>query len=102
MSEETSAGEALLRRFKTLGIDYLFANSGTDFPPLIEALAGGNADAMPRPLVMPHEHAAMGMAHGYTLATGRPQAVMVHTNVGLANAAIGALNAAYDQIPMIL
>jgi acetolactate synthase I/II/III large subunit len=102
VSREITTGEALLRRLKTLGIDYLFANSGTDFPPLIEALAGTDAEAMPQPLVMPHEHAAMGMAHGYTQATGRPQAVMVHTNVGLANAAIGALNAAYDQIPMIL
>jgi acetolactate synthase-1/2/3 large subunit len=102
MSGEPNTGRALLHRFKTLGIDYLFANSGTDFPPLIEALAGGDVAAMPQPLVMPHEHAAVGMAHGYTLATGKPQAVMVHTNVGLANAAIGALNAAYDQIPMIL
>ena len=51
---------------------------------------------------MPHEHAAMGMAHGYYLITGRPQAVMLHTNVGLANGAIGAINAACEHIPMIL
>ena len=48
---------------------------------------------------MPHESAAMGMAHGYYLATGRAQAVMAHTNVGLANCAIGAINAATEQMP---
>ncbi|MDP6591063.1 MAG: thiamine pyrophosphate-requiring protein [Alphaproteobacteria bacterium] len=100
-----TCGEALLRRFKTLGVDHVFVNSGTDYPPIIEAMARADGDpnaALPEPIVAPHEHAAMGMAHGYFLATGRSQAVMVHTNVGLANAAIGALNAASGQIPTIL
>ncbi len=100
-----TTGEALLRRFKTLGIDHVFLNSGTDFPPIIEGIAraGGDPGAdLPALIIAPHEHAAMGMAHGYFLATGRSQAVMVHTNVGLANAAIGALNAASGNIPTIL
>ncbi len=101
---QITAGEALLTRLGALGVDYVFANSGTDFPPLIEALARAQvqpADRLPQALIMPHEHAAMGMAHGYYLATGRPQAVIVHTNVGLANAAIGAINAASDNIPLL-
>ncbi len=103
--QKITAGEALLRRFKTLGVDYVFVNSGTDYPPVIEGMAraGGDPGAvLPVPIIAPHEHAAMGMAHGYYLATGRAQAVMVHTNVGLANAAIGALNAASGQVPTIL
>ena len=44
----------------------------------------------------------MGMAHGYYFATGRPQAVMLHTNVGLSNGATGAINAATDHVPMLL
>ena len=35
----TTVAEALLVRLRTRGVDYLFANSGTDFPPVIEALA---------------------------------------------------------------
>ena len=73
-SAGSTAGGALLRRLKQLGIDYVFGNAGTDFPPLIEALAaaaaGGTADQLPEAMVMPHEHAAMGMAHGYYLVTG--------------------------------
>lgn len=99
-----SAGALLLSRLKALGVDYIFANSGTDFPPVIEGLAEAEAKGMPLPtaLVMPHESAAMGMAHGYFLATGKAQAVMAHTNVGLANCAIGAINAATEHIPMLL
>ena len=42
------------------------------------------------------------MAHGYYFATGRAQAVMLHTNVGLSNGATGAINAATDRVPMLL
>ena len=99
-----TAGGALLARLKAVGVDWIFANSGTDFPPIIEGLAeaGANNIALPQAVVIPHEHAAMGMAHGYYLMTGRPQAVMAHTNVGLANCAIGAINAAVERIPVLL
>ena len=101
-----TAGGALLARLKQLGIDYVFANSGTDFPPLIEAIAEAQADGhsadLPEALVIPHEHAAMGMASGYYLATGKPQAVIAHTNVGLANCVIGAINAAAERIPVLM
>ncbi len=101
---DLTAGGALLARLKAVGVDYIFANSGTDFPPIIEGLSEAAAKDVPLPhaLVMPHESAAMGMAHGYYLATGRAQAVMAHTNVGLANCATGAINAAVENIPVLL
>ena len=99
-----NAADAMLRRMKQVGVDYLFANGGTDFPPILEAYAQGmqNGVEMPEPLTIPHENVAMGMAHGYYLATGRAQAVMVHVNVGLANTTMGAINAASDNIPLML
>lgn len=103
-SKQITAGEAIFPRLQALGVDYVFVNSGTDFPPIIEGLAKA-AEAghpMPNAVVVPHEHAAMGMAHGYYLMSGRAQAVMLHTNVGLANGATGALNAACDHVPMLL
>ena len=103
-SAGTTAGGAIFRRLKALGVDYVFANSGTDFPPIIEGLAeavSSGAD-VPKAVAVGHEHAAMGMAHGHFLISGRPQAVMLHTNVGLANGAIGAINAACEHIPLLL
>ena len=98
------AGEVLLRRLKAHGVDYLFANSGTDFAPVIEGVAEArrHGEDTVETLVIPHEHAAISMAHGYYLATGRAQAVMVHTNVGLANSVLGVLNAAAEQVPMFV
>lgn len=103
-AETINASAALLARLKSVGVDYIFANSGTDFPPIIEGLAAAEAQGIPLPraLTIPHEHAAMGMAHGYWLATGRAQAVMAHTDVGLANCATGALNAHVEQVPILV
>ena len=99
-----TAGGALLVRLKAVGVDYIFCNSGTDFPPIIEGLAEAAAKDVPLPkaLIIPHGSSAMGMAHGYYLATGRSQAVIAHTNVGLANCAIGAINAAVERVPVLL
>jgi acetolactate synthase-1/2/3 large subunit len=86
------------------GVEHLLANAGTDFAPLIEGLARAPSAglAMPTPLIVPHESAAVAMAHGYWLTTGRPQAVMVHVSVGLANTVMGLINAARDNVPMLL
>ena len=99
-----TAGAAIFRRLNRLGVDRVFVNSGTDFPPIIEGLAEGEANgaALPLSVVVPHEHVAVSMAHGHFFATGSPAAVILHTNVGLANGAIGAINAATDHVPMIL
>jgi acetolactate synthase-1/2/3 large subunit len=103
-ADTITAGGAILARLKAVGVDYIFANSGTDFPPIIEGLAEAAAKQIPLPkaIVIPHENAAMGMAYGYYLATGKAQAVMAHTNVGLANCAIGAINAATEHVPMLI
>ena len=40
-----TVAEVYLRLLKMRGIDYFFANAGTDFTPLIEAFAKGKAEA---------------------------------------------------------
>ncbi|MFN8927303.1 MAG: thiamine pyrophosphate-requiring protein [Rhodospirillales bacterium] len=105
MDEGTrSAAEVFLGRLKEAGIDVLLANGGTDFPSIIEAYARApeTGIAMPEPLVVPHESVAVAMAHGHWLVSGRPAAVMVHVNVGLANAAMGLVNAASDFVPLLM
>lgn len=99
-----TAGGAVFVRLKALGVDYVFANSGTDFPPIIEGLAQAKERGidLPQAISVPHEHAAMGMAFGAYLMTGKMQAVMLHTNVGLANGTIGAINAACENVPLFL
>jgi acetolactate synthase-1/2/3 large subunit len=98
-----SGAERLLSSLAEHGVDYFFFNPGTDFAPIIEAFAGNRkSNAMPRPMLMMHENTAVTMAHGVTLATGRPQAVMVHTSVGTGNAINALINASRDRAPMVL
>jgi acetolactate synthase-1/2/3 large subunit len=98
----TTGAEAVLKALKRNGVDYVFANAGTDFPPIIEAFVALDPASLPEPVTVPHETASVAMAHGYYLVTGRPQATMVHVNVGLANAAMGVINAASDNIPILV
>lgn len=101
--ENGTAADAYLAVMADRGIDYLFANAGTDFAPLIEALSKAEVSgtAYPKPVTVPHENVAVGMAMGYYLGTGRPQLVMVHVNVGTANAICGIMNAWRGNIPIL-
>jgi acetolactate synthase-1/2/3 large subunit len=96
--------QAYLARLAERGIEYVFANAGTDFAPIIESLAM-NADGkrkFPRVVTVPHENVAMAMAHGYYKIAGKPAAVMVHVTVGTGNAVNGLMNAARDNVPVLL
>lgn len=103
-STTASVAEAFLRSLKTLGIDTVFANAGTDFAPVIEALSKleGEAETLPTIVTVPHENLAVAMAHGHFLASGRPAAVMVHVTVGTGNTICALMNAYRDRVPLLL
>jgi acetolactate synthase-1/2/3 large subunit len=97
------AAEAYISRLGERGIEYVFANAGTDFAPIVEALSQTKGNGkVPRFMVVPHENVAMAMAHGYFRIAGKPAAVMVHVTVGTANTLNGVINAARDNIPILL
>src|SRR5436190_1012174 len=98
-----TAAEAWLGLMAARGVEYLFANGGTDFAPVVEAYAKGQKLAwkLPRIVIVPHENMGVAMAHGYTMITGRPQAMMVHVGVGTANAMNGLINASRQNVPIL-
>src|SRR3954453_6756453 len=98
-----SVAEAYLALLADRGIEYLFANAGTDFAPIVEAYAKAahTGTPTPKPLLATHENLAMSMAHGYAAASGKVPAVMVHVSVGTANALCGVLNAARQNVPIL-
>ena len=99
-----TVSDAYLAILADRGVDFLFANAGTDFAPLIEALAKAEATGakVPKPVTVPHENVAVSMALGYYLKTGKPQLVMVHVNVGTANAVCGVMNAWRGNVPILM
>jgi acetolactate synthase I/II/III large subunit len=101
----STGAEAFLAQVRALGtVRYLFANTGTDHGPIIEALAKTAKEdpADIQPIVVPHEMAAVSMAHGYYNATQKPQMVLVHTLPGTANALGGIINAQSCNVPLFL
>lgn len=98
-----NTAQAYLELLHDRGIKYFFGNAGTDFAPLIDGFARLKKEKKlsPQPILVPHEFAAVSMAHGYTMVTGEPQAVMVHVNVGTSNALTGIMNAFRANIPML-
>lgn len=98
-----TVADAYLTLLADRGVDCFFANAGTDFAPIIEALSKAQETGakVPRPITVPHENVAISMAAGYYLKTGRPQVVMVHVDVGTANALCGLMNASRGNIPIL-
>ncbi len=99
-TKKTTA-EAYLERLAERGVEYVFANAGTDFAPIVEALSDTKGK-YPRFMTVPHENVAMAMAEGYYRISGKPAGVMVHVTVGTANAICGLMNASRNNVPIIL
>ena len=100
----TSVAEAYLSALDACGVKYVFANGGTDFAPIIESivLMSGQGRKIPTFVTVPHENVAIAMAQGYSKVSGEPSCVMVHVNVGTANTICGLMNAARDNVPVLL
>jgi acetolactate synthase-1/2/3 large subunit len=98
-----TVAEAFLALLRQRGVEYFYIGAGTDTAPLVEAYARVEATGLefPKPVLTAHETVAVGMAHGYYMVTGRPQAVMLHVSVGAANAVCGLFNAARAQVPIL-
>jgi acetolactate synthase-1/2/3 large subunit len=99
-----STAHHFLQGLVDLGVDYIFANLGTDHVSLIEALAEWDREGRQHPEVIlcPHEVVAVHMAAGYAFATGRAQAVFVHVDAGTANACMAIQNLFRRRLPVLL
>ena len=103
MSRHTTAHH-FLEGLVDLGVDYIFANLGTDHVSLIEEMARWDKEGRryPEMILCPHEVVAVHMAGGYALATGRAQAVFVHVDAGTANACMAIQNLFRYRLPVML
>jgi acetolactate synthase-1/2/3 large subunit len=99
-----STAHHFLEGLVDLGVEYIFANLGTDHVSLIETLARWDSEGRKHPemILCPHEIVAVHMAAGYALATGRAQAVFVHVDAGTANACMAIQNLFRYRLPVLL
>jgi len=99
-----TASSAILDALVEAGVEYLFANFGSDHPGLIEAIAQARAAQRPCPKVItaPTEMVAMSAAHGYAQVRGRAQAVLVHVDCGTQALGGAVHNAAKGRVPVLI
>jgi acetolactate synthase-1/2/3 large subunit len=99
-----STAHYFLEGLVDLGVDYIFANLGTDHVSLIEEMARWDQEGRRHPemILCPHEVVAVHMAGGYALTTGRAQAVLVHVDAGTANACMAIQNLFRYRLPVML
>ena len=91
--------QALMEMLRAEGVRYIFGNPGTSESAIMSSLP-----AYPdiKYVLVTQEGVAMGMADGYSSATGVPSLVNLHIETGLANG-ISLLHHAMDGgIPLVL
>lgn len=87
------------------GVSAVFVNLGSDHPSIIEAMLKGQRERpgrFPRIYTCPHEMVALSMADGWARVTGRPQAVIVHVDVGTQGLGAGVHNASVGRAPVLV
>ncbi len=85
-----------------LGVEYVTLNPGATTRGMHESLVTYGRNAAPEVITCSHEEVAVAMAEGYYLATGRPQATLVHNIVGLQHASKAIYEAWLNNVPMLI
>src|SRR5688572_1190643 len=89
----------ILRR---AGVKHVSLNPGSTIRGLHESIVTWQDHGGPALVLATHEEIAVGLAHGYAKATGKPMAVGLHNVVGLQHAAMAIFNAWCDRVPVLL
>lgn len=80
-------------------IEHVALNPGASLRGLHDSLVRAES---PTPIITLHEEVAVGIAHGYAKAAGKPMGVFLHDLVGLQHASMALFNAWIDRVPMIV
>jgi len=104
MKNTLDGGEAVLEACRKLDVDYIISSPGTEWAPVWEAMANQIKSGIDGPVFMDcwHETLAVDIAAGYTLATGRMQAVLLHAGSGLLQGMMGIHGAWLAGVPMLV
>lgn len=94
--------DLIVDMMKSLGIEYVAINPGSSFRGIHDSLVNYNQNKNPEIILCCHEEIAVSVAHGYTKATGKPMAAIVHDIVGLQHASMAIYNAWCDRIPILV
>jgi thiamine pyrophosphate-dependent acetolactate synthase large subunit-like protein len=87
---------------RALDIPFVALNPGASYRGLHDSLVNHLGNTTPQMLLCLHEEHAVAIAQGWAKVTGRPMAVVVHSNVGLFHATMAIFNAWCDRMPVLV
>jgi acetolactate synthase I/II/III large subunit len=99
--EPVWGSDVMVDVLRRLDLPYVALNPGSSFRGLHDSLVNYGGDEITM-IECPHEKIAVGVAHGYAKATGRPMAVLLHDLVGLLHGTMGVYYAYIDRCPVLV
>ena len=99
---ERPGSDHMVDVLRALDIDYCASNCGSSFEGLQESMVNHGGNRRPEFLTCLHEETAVGMAHGYAKAAGKPMMALLHGTVGIQHASMAIYNAYCDRVPVYL
>jgi acetolactate synthase-1/2/3 large subunit len=102
--EQYTGAEAFLEICNANGIDNIFFNPGGEFASINAAVLKYYALGRPAPKlsVCLHESVALTAAYGHYMVSGKPQVVLVHSELGTQQVAGALHNTQWGRIPVVL
>jgi acetolactate synthase-1/2/3 large subunit len=99
-----TATEALIDVLNVHGINHIFFNPGGETAPVQTAIAQLRIAGQPAPemVLCLDESVALGAAHGSYMASGKPQVVMVHAELGTLQMGGALHNAQWGRVPVVI
>jgi len=101
--EEYRAVKAIIDVCNANSVEFLFFNPGIDNVPLLETVAKYRASGQlaPRGILCLDEFVTMTAAHGSYMVSGKPQAVSVHSELGVLQIGGALHNAQWGRVPVV-
>jgi acetolactate synthase I/II/III large subunit len=104
LKNHLDGGDAILEAIRDLKVEYILSSPGTEWASIWEAMANQIHQGKSGPKFMDcwHETLAVDIACGYTLATGRMQAVLLHAGSDLLQGLMGVHGSLIAGVPMLV
>jgi acetolactate synthase I/II/III large subunit len=101
--ENYTAIKALIDVMNENDVEFVFFNPGIDNVPLLETIAAyqSQGNKSPESILCLDEFVTMTAAHGAWMASGKPQAVSVHSELGVLQLGGALHNAQWSRVPVV-
>ncbi|OGN94557.1 MAG: hypothetical protein A2Y89_04170 [Chloroflexi bacterium RBG_13_51_18] len=101
--EDYKTIKTLIDVMNSNGVEFVFFNPGIDNVPFLETIAAYRAQGnkSPKSILCLDEFVTMTAAHGNWMASGKPQVVSVHSELGALQIGGALHNAQWGRVPVV-